>query len=122
MLAQGDPIRDPFRRAFGSAVQWYDCLKVAVRRSVEAAIEKAHEDIRSHSSPPQPAPPGVPGPLGAEKPKSLPPDVPTYYKPSSTEVARLLQKRCPACFGGRMKGRSFDEYVLSFTLMVSRCL
>ena len=96
-------MRDPFRRAFGSAVQWYDCLKVTVRRSIENAIEEAHTSI---SSPPEPA-------SAAEFPDTAPPvpDMPSYYKPSSTEAARLLQKRCPACFGGRMKGRSFNEFV-----------
>jgi hypothetical protein len=109
-LAQGEPIRDPFRRAFGSAVQWYDCLKVTVRRSVENAVEKAHVSI---SSLPNPIPSAA-EPPGTEKllPSTL--DVPSYYKPSSTEAARLLQKRCPACFGGRMKGRSFNECVFLF--------
>ena len=108
--AQGEPIRDPFHRAFGSAVQWYDCLKVAVRRSVENTIEEAHTRI---SSPPDPV-------SAAEflDAKRLPPpvlDVPSHYKPSTTEAARLLQKRCPACFGGRVKGRSFKECVSCFS-------
>jgi hypothetical protein len=54
----------------------------------------------------------VPESLDIEGPKPLTPDVPSYYKPSSTHAARLLQKQCPACFGGHMKGRSFDECVI----------
>jgi CxC1 like cysteine cluster associated with KDZ transposases len=83
MKAQGEPIKDPFRRAFGSVVQWYDCLKVTVRRSVEKAIEQAHDDISGFS---QPTLPGSP-----ERPM---PDVPLYYKLFSTHAARLLQKPC----------------------------
>jgi hypothetical protein len=96
---QGKPIKDPFRRAFGSAVQWYDCLKVTVRRSIENTIQKAHDNIS------QPVKSTVPEFPDIET--SSTPDAPSYHKPSSTEAARLLQKRCPACFGGRMKGRSF---------------
>ncbi|KIM73187.1 hypothetical protein PILCRDRAFT_15434 [Piloderma croceum F 1598] len=93
--------QDSFRRAFGSAVQWYDCLKVTVRRSVKNAIQTAHGSI---SQPVPSARPEFP-----EIETSSTPDAPSYYKPSSTEAARLLQKRCPACFGGRMKGRSFKD-------------
>jgi uncharacterized protein (DUF983 family) len=91
-------------------VQWYDCLKVTVRRSVENAIETAHNNI---SSPPRPVSSGTaPEYEDTEGRQPSTPDVPSYHKPSSTEAARLLQKRCPACFGGRMKGRSFDECVV----------
>ena len=107
--AQGEPIRDPFRHAFGSAVQWYDCLKVTVRRSVKNAIEQAHDSISTSSQPVQSTVPESPDIEG------LAPDVLSYYKPSSTHAARLLQKRCPACFGGRMTGRSFDECVTVFS-------
>jgi hypothetical protein len=109
--AQGEPIRDPFRRAFGSAVQWYDCLKVTVRRSIENAIEQAHDSISTSSQSVPSASPDIEGP----KPSA--PNVPSYYKPSSTHAARLLQKRCPACFGGHMKGRSLDECVIVFHII-----
>jgi len=67
-----------------------------VCRSIENTIEEAHTSI---SSPPEPA-------SMAEFLDTAPPvpDMPSYYKPLSTEAAWLLQKRCPACFGGHMKG------------------
>jgi len=87
-------------------VQWFDSLKVTVRKSVENAIQTAHDRIS------QAVPSTGPEFSGTET--SSAPDAPSYYKPSSTEAARLLQKRCPACFGGRVKGRSFAECVILF--------
>lgn len=106
---QGQPIKDPFRRGFSSAVQWYDTLKAMVRRHVENAIEAAHIQLDSSQPiPPSPLSPH-PSPIKGTTTGSEPPDAPTWDKPSSTDAARLLQMRCPACFGGRMTGRTFKE-------------
>lgn len=97
-LRQGKPIEDPFRKALSAAAQWYDCLRGQVRRSVDDAIEEARQKIQSAA--------GV-----APDPQELvdEPSKPTYQLPSAHYCARLLQERCPACFGGRMAGRSFQQ-------------
>jgi hypothetical protein len=95
-------------------VQWFDCLKVTVRKSVKNAIQTAHDRISQ-------AVPST-GPEFTDTETSSAPDAPSYYKPSSTEAARLLQKRCPACFGGRMKGRSFAECVIIFFYQIFQSL
>lgn len=112
---KGEPIRDPFRRAFSSAVQWFDCLKIKVQHSVDVAIEKAHQQLQTaraqsgtqsgaQGSPDLPEFPQTP-----KAPEASMPSLPSYLLPSETECARILQKRCPACFSGIMKGRSFAK-------------
>lgn len=86
--------------AFGAAVQWYDCVRGEIRKSVSDAIESAYRQGEASSAS---------GSLASTSGTQLPADVPTFDQPSSTHCARLLQQRCPACFGGSMKGRSFNE-------------
>ena len=38
------------------------------------------------------------------------PSAPTWTTPSATHVARMLQRRYPACFGGPMTGLPFRRY------------
>ena len=90
-IIQGEPIRDPFRKAFGAAVQWYDCVRGEIRKSVSEAIESAYHQTQASSD---------------SHPST---STSTWDHPSLTHCARLLQQRCPACFGGSMKGRSFKE-------------
>ena len=92
---------DPFRKSFGAAAQWYECLRGEIHQCVEAAIERAYISA-AQGAPPRPASP----PTTAEEPSIT---NPTWLMPSATHVARLLQRRCPACFGNPMTGQSFKE-------------
>ncbi|KAI0703077.1 hypothetical protein C8Q76DRAFT_801927 [Earliella scabrosa] len=42
---KGEPVRDPFRRGLGHAVQWYDCLRGRVDNLVESAMDESIEAI-----------------------------------------------------------------------------
>lgn len=89
-----------------------------MRHSVEEAIETAHSQTLAHKSTASLSNCNTLPPLDTniEPPEALiVPTSPTYLEPSHLEAARLLQKRCPACFGGEMKGRSFTEYVHFFS-------
>lgn len=87
-LHQGDPIKDPFRRAFGSAIQWFDTVKIIIKSSIQKAIEAAHQQVDASRASPS---------------------SPTWNQPSDTQAARILQERCPSCFGGRTWGRAPAE-------------
>ncbi|KAJ7593286.1 hypothetical protein C8J56DRAFT_779295 [Mycena floridula] len=93
----GSLVMDGIRHPLSATVQWYDCLKGMVSKRVDQAVQictQAIDDFNSASKAalvassaldsPEPEPPLVPG-----------------------EAARILQDRCPACFGGRLWGRSF---------------
>ncbi|KAI0694292.1 hypothetical protein C8T65DRAFT_711030 [Cerioporus squamosus] len=92
---KGEPILDPFRRGLGYAVQWYDCLKNkteslldrATRTNVPREIPMdVHYEIRMNTSDYEGAP-----------------------RLTSDSCHRILQKRCPACFGGNKFGRAFSS-------------
>ncbi|KAG6836659.1 hypothetical protein H0H93_005329 [Arthromyces matolae] len=109
------PMRDPFRKGLGYAIQWYDNLQVMVEEQVEAAIVSADQKLQDSKSLPSQSGPVQPQNAHClrpdlEKPSSQPE---TPEKPEGSglkeECARILQRRCPACFGGTVFGRSFDE-------------
>lgn len=125
MNPQGQPAPDAFRRGLGYAVQWYDNLRVRVERRVEAALVEAEvyigkmsEGLDSVSISANLTPPMM-GPLSPESTHPFPPHPPStehVSDPSSLtpgECARILQQRCPLCFGGRLFGRPLQEYVIS---------
>ncbi|KAI0710611.1 hypothetical protein C8Q76DRAFT_624385 [Earliella scabrosa] len=86
---KGEPVQDPFRRGIGYAAQWYDCLRNRVESQVESAV-KARARTMTLSD------------VLADAIKSPPPH--TIVR----SCDRILQKRCPACFGGTKFGRNFD--------------
>ncbi|KAG6847291.1 hypothetical protein H0H93_009034 [Arthromyces matolae] len=91
-------MRDPFRKGLSYAIQWYDNLQVLVEERVEAAVvsaDKALQDSKSLSSQSEP--------VQLDKSSSQP------VSNGLNECSRILQRRCPACFGGTVFGRSFDE-------------
>ncbi|KAG6890858.1 hypothetical protein C0992_012244 [Termitomyces sp. T32_za158] len=111
---KGAPIQDAFRRGLGYAAQWYDNLQICLEQQVEAAVVKSdtrlqeYKDNKSDRSVnlviyrAQCAMPQTPGSL----------DLPAS-KPSASltpgECARILQRRCPACFGGKLFGRPLES-------------
>ncbi|EPQ51554.1 hypothetical protein GLOTRDRAFT_96295 [Gloeophyllum trabeum ATCC 11539] len=83
---KGDPVRDPFRRALGYAIQWYDTLQGRANRDVERVVDAARSHVRQHIQGQSSEGDGDEG-----------------------ECASILQQRCPACFGGVKFGRSLSE-------------
>ncbi|KAI0746147.1 hypothetical protein C8Q76DRAFT_605599, partial [Earliella scabrosa] len=94
---KGEPIRDPFRRGLGYAVQWYDCLRNQVDTLVESAVDESFQAQGQHRT--------YPIPETSDETESCT----TGSKLSSGICSRILQKRCPACFGGTKFGRNFDS-------------
>ncbi|OCH83804.1 hypothetical protein OBBRIDRAFT_742683 [Obba rivulosa] len=89
----GAPISDPFRKPLGRAMQWYDSVRILVERGIEAAVETARS--RCTSQPESDIPSST---SGSEQ-----------VKPQHRTCAPILQRRCPACFGGDAFGRSFAQ-------------
>ncbi|KII90983.1 hypothetical protein PLICRDRAFT_67778, partial [Plicaturopsis crispa FD-325 SS-3] len=119
---KGERISDPFRRSLGSAIQWHDILQLRVQERIDAAIRDCDTEIadarsKTHGHDLEPDPmlsPELP-PLRNATPTSLAQPESTAspqskIPPSSTpgQCARILQQRCPACFGGLAFGHSFD--------------
>jgi hypothetical protein len=69
----------------GGAIQWYENLRSLVRRALEEMLCKGANAVREfeHSL------------LGDIEGTLIHRD-----KPTKTQCARILQLRCPACFGG----------------------
>jgi len=129
---QGHAIRDPFRRSFGYAIQWHDTLRVLVEKEVYDALETSYDCLQAARDPQPtsqqlPLPPAAPLPVPPH-PTAIPPQAPlqpattsgslSTSPPSLTQphphltpgkCARILQQRCPACFGGLSFGCSFNQ-------------
>ncbi|KAI0676695.1 hypothetical protein C8Q78DRAFT_960079 [Trametes maxima] len=106
---KGEPIQDPFRRGLGYAVQWYDRLRSIPEVMVESALDECLQKLYPyvmipinytsnewHSVPEE-----------SKEAPGAPPNTSSNTKPG--QCSRLLQKRCPACFGGTQFGRSFTK-------------
>ncbi|RXW16674.1 hypothetical protein EST38_g9188 [Candolleomyces aberdarensis] len=126
LTSKGKRVHEPFRRGLGYAMQWYDCLRIEIERMKEKAIASKFSSpaqgtslgcnltANGISSPP-PVPttivPGavVPGP--GEQFTVFEERVPfgPIPPPALLECHRLLQGRCPACFGGNKFGTAFVE-------------
>ena len=83
---KGIPVRDPFRRGLGYAVQWYDCLQVQVNSTLDSLLQRCdkHNDVKEDK----------------------------VVEHVSGQADRTLQDLCPACFGGNSFGRPLTECVL----------
>ncbi|RDB29776.1 hypothetical protein Hypma_013855 [Hypsizygus marmoreus] len=149
---KGQPIKDPFRRGLGYAVQWYDNLLIKISRRVDDALlaagnhillsklrdEPSTDATLAHQTPslvPPLAPlvitPNMPpcdvtpvtattieSPTHApQTPTTKPPISKTRTLPNGKtapaltpgKCARILEQRCPACFGGTLFGRNFRD-------------
>ncbi|KAJ7579774.1 hypothetical protein C8J56DRAFT_867767 [Mycena floridula] len=93
---------DPFRKSLTSAVQWFDCLGIQVADRLAEVIDLSADFIDRHTGSDHSAETLVPA-TGAPS-NSNPQAIPT-----PGECHRILQDLCPACFGGRLYGRSFQE-------------
>ncbi|KAG6893224.1 hypothetical protein C0992_010832 [Termitomyces sp. T32_za158] len=108
---KGAPIQDAFRRGLGYAAQWYDNLQIRLAHHVEATILKSDTQIQEQKDLFHPTAPSelIPHPVSIDTP----------HPPSLTpgECARLLQQRCPACFGGNLFGRPLKEEYAAFSIL-----
>ncbi|KAJ7597943.1 hypothetical protein C8J56DRAFT_1042113 [Mycena floridula] len=110
---------DPFRKSLSSAVQWYDSLGVMVYDRMEQAVDLClkYIDEQSARSTASAEPSVAPSPAPETSTSTAPSAQPGVERGPSTEPIlltpgecdRILQDLCPACFGGRLYGRSFQE-------------
>jgi hypothetical protein len=111
---KNNPVQDAFRRGLGYAIQWYDSLKILVERSVKDALRVAEQLYQDLHATPDTAimPPTtqlfIPDNISDPTKK---PSIAVPNKLSKGECARILQDRCPACFGGNLFGRPWIQYV-----------
>ncbi|KAJ7598205.1 hypothetical protein C8J56DRAFT_1091394, partial [Mycena floridula] len=88
---------DPFRKSLTSAVQWFDCLGIQVADRVAEAVDLSAQFIDQHTASDNSVE-TLPG--ATDPPQAI---------PTPGECHQILQDLCPACFGGRLYGRSFQE-------------
>ncbi|KAJ7573267.1 hypothetical protein C8J56DRAFT_1132067 [Mycena floridula] len=106
--------KDPLRKQLSSAVQWHDCLRVSAEALADRAIAECAAFL-DESSPEIPAPVTVEATLedaafrGPGSPEIPAPADSTTGSLSAGECDQFLQDACPACFGGRLWGRSFQQ-------------
>ncbi|KAJ3546521.1 hypothetical protein NM688_g5508 [Phlebia brevispora] len=112
---QGAAVVDPFRRGLAHAMQWYDVLRINVERQVDKSLDLAVQAVASYRHETQK---NVNGRTATAEHRS--PQAPSVEERSITstsshtpettlQCARILQKRCPACFGGRTFGKPVSK-------------
>ncbi|KAI9062699.1 hypothetical protein FKP32DRAFT_1573466 [Trametes sanguinea] len=98
LIIQGEPVQDPFRRGMSNAIQWYDHLRQKHEALVEHAIDGSMALVEEKMS--QPA--------ATDTALSTENEVALARILVQGRCHRILQKRCPACFGGTRFGRNFE--------------
>ncbi|KAJ7575335.1 hypothetical protein C8J56DRAFT_1032566 [Mycena floridula] len=98
----GALVKDAFRMSLSGAVQWYDCLGVLVTESAARAVAQCAARIEAVSSSAKPPEEEV-----ASEPNDEDDEHMGKLKPG--QCAQFLQDLCPACFGGRLFGRTFQQ-------------
>jgi len=121
-MHQNERYREPFRRGLGYAAQWLDVLHIIVEDRVDAALAAADEkiqnsiadqdssnrdlnrkiDVRENQSKKTS---GLGVSSDTDEPLPAIPCQPTDL----SECARILQQRCPACFGCSKFGVSLEK-------------
>jgi hypothetical protein len=84
-------VKDAFRRGLGYAVQWHNNLQWLLQQRVDIAIEMSDTYLQT-----------------VHKEQDAPPS-PQSGQQRPGQCARILQQRCPACFGGDLFGRPLTE-------------
>jgi hypothetical protein len=102
--AQGEKMQDGIRRGLGYAMQWYDSARLALEDKLDSAVR---DGARSASEKGTPSGETVAG-MGVDT------DITMRKQDDQVsglpgQCAELLQKRCPACFGGKSYGRPLSE-------------
>lgn len=115
MPSKGKAVKEPFRRGLGYAIQWYDSLQTQIAQNIDEALEscerRCHEFISGTGS-------GMSTEsMNAEPMSSIENnrgDDHDSVVHSRGQCSRVLQRLCPACFGGTHFGTSFDKWVSWF--------
>ena len=137
-------VQDAFRRGIGHAVQWYNILQVHLDQQLEAAIVAADATVRhSKAAPPSTFPslsspsvhqpnahgdaPLTPCHMLTSCPNPSDGNLPVTPVPSPplNECSRILQQRCPTCFGLNTFGRPGKTYAMNLhylKVLLIRCL
>ncbi|KAM6491874.1 hypothetical protein JOM56_012733 [Amanita muscaria] len=101
---KGDIVRDAFRRGLGYAIQWYDNLQRRVEKTVDKTVDFCAQQIRAVLAK---SPEKLAASSGMSSSLDSGADVASSLQAGSCN--RILQQRCPACFGGGMYGRSLSR-------------
>ncbi|KAG7088856.1 hypothetical protein E1B28_012810 [Marasmius oreades] len=117
----GGKQHDPIRKPLGFAVQWFDCLQVMLDREMSRIIDECKptpspsatlcEQMPSSTTNhlPTTTETSTPALLATARPASYTQSPPIPSVLLKEECATVLQRLCPACFGGDEFGRSFDD-------------
>ncbi|KAJ7888403.1 hypothetical protein B0H14DRAFT_2337221 [Mycena olivaceomarginata] len=97
---------DPFRAPLSNAVLWSSNLRTRIRVQFDAALAAADPTVRAAPSTPSAAP-STPPPI--PRPAVPPPPAPSAPPLTPGHAHRILQERCPACFGLETWGRPLSE-------------
>ena len=101
--AQGEKMQDGIRRSLGYAMQMYDSARLALEDRLDAAVRDGARSVLEKSTPSGTVVGvGVDMDITSRKHKDQ-----VFGLPG--QCAELLQKRCPACFGGNSSGRPLSE-------------
>ena len=101
---QGEKMQDGVQRGLGYAMQWYDSARLALEDKLDSAVRDGARSVLEKSMPSRETVAGT----GADT-------VVTSRKQADQvtglhgQCAEILQKRCPACFGGKSYGRPLSE-------------
>jgi hypothetical protein len=118
---KGNVLQDAFRRSLGNAVQWHDNLRLRIEKTIDSAVEASDtyitqmktQPITSDSPTSSASDPRLTNAEEAHNSIQTPTVLGPTHRPNESltpgRCARILQQRCPACFGGNSFGRSFNE-------------
>ncbi|KAH0580597.1 hypothetical protein H2248_002089 [Termitomyces sp. 'cryptogamus'] len=118
---QGWPVEEPFHRGLGYAAQWYDDLQIWLEQHVDGALLDADSHVRDenffsssltmtqNSSDDGLCFSDTSSQAGVHHPPPLINTSPSNRALFPGECARVLQHRCPACFGGNLFSRSLNK-------------
>ncbi|KAI1788529.1 hypothetical protein LXA43DRAFT_894498 [Ganoderma leucocontextum] len=96
--SRNEPIQDPFRRALGQAILWYDALRRHPDDMLEQAVNECITLVTSDKVNGRHT-----GRLSTDPDK-------TQARLTVGSCSRILQRRCPACFSGTQFGRNFESH------------
>jgi len=91
-------MQDGIRRGLGYAMQWYDMARLAIEDRLDSAVRTRAQATLEKSSTSRETIAAIDSRPQEGQDRRLP-----------DQCAELLQKRCPACFGGNVFGRPLSE-------------
>jgi hypothetical protein len=101
--AQGEKMQDGIRRGLGYAMQWYDTARLALEDRLDSAVRAGARAVLEKRAPSGETVVGMGAVTSCKQPEE------NQVSKLPDQCAELLQKRCPACFGGNSFGRPLNE-------------